>query len=93
MHQVYILYSKQLDKFYIGECEDLFERINQHNTSFYEKSYTSKVNDWSLFFQINCVDRIQPRKIEAHIKKMKSRKYLENLVKYPEISEKLLSKY
>ncbi|MEY3084859.1 MAG: hypothetical protein RL037_1039, partial [Bacteroidota bacterium] len=33
------------------------------------------------------------RNIEAHIKQMKSRKYIENLVRFPEISQKLKDKY
>jgi putative endonuclease len=35
----------------------------------------------------------QAHKIENHIKKMKSKKYIENLKKYPEISLRLLQKY
>jgi putative endonuclease len=31
--------------------------------------------------------------IESKIKRMKSRKYIENLKKYPEIVEKMLRKY
>ena len=33
------------------------------------------------------------RKIESHIKNMKSRKFIENLKKYPSILENLLKKY
>ena len=33
------------------------------------------------------------RKTEAHIKRMKSRKYIENLKLYPEMMEKLILKY
>jgi putative endonuclease len=32
-------------------------------------------------------------KIEIHIKKMKSRSYLINLSKYPEIGQKLITKF
>jgi putative endonuclease len=35
----------------------------------------------------------QARLIEKHIKKMKSKTYIHNLVKYPEIAEKLLLKF
>jgi len=35
----------------------------------------------------------QARMIETHIKRMKSRKYIENLMKYPAIAEKLKEKY
>ena len=85
----YIIYSKKLDKYYVGETEDINQRIVLHNTGFFSNSYTSKANDWVLFHSIACETRVQSRAIETHLKKMKSRKYIENLVKYPEISEKL----
>jgi len=36
---------------------------------------------------------IQARKIESYIKKMKSRKYFEDLKKYPELGEKLAKRF
>ncbi len=36
MNCVYIIYSESLDKYYIGEAIDLEERIEQHNSGFYE---------------------------------------------------------
>ena len=92
MSFVYILYSKGLEKYYIGETLDLEERIKQHNSGFYETGYTKQVSDWELFCSITCKDRTQARKIEAHIKKMKSKAYIQNLKKYPEISERLKNK-
>jgi len=89
MYCVYILYSDSLDSYYVGETVDLENRILEHNTSFYKKSYTSKIKDWKLFLLIECKDRIQARKIETHIKKMKSKKYFIDIKKYPEIIEKL----
>ena len=93
MHFVYILYSKSSNKYYIGETEDISLRLIWHNTKHFQSSYTSNVSDWELYFIIECTDRSQARKIEAHIKSMKSRTYIENLKKYKDISEKLLQKY
>lgn len=90
---VYILYSKQLDRFYIGETIDLEKRIKQHNLGFYETAYTKKAKDWVLFHIITCNSRNQARKIETHIKKMKSKTYIQNLKIYPEITEKLKNKH
>ena len=71
----------------------LEKRMEQHNTGFYKNSYTSKTKDWKLFLSFECKDRIQARKIEAHIKRMKSRKYIQDLLNYPDIIEELLEKY
>ena len=89
----YILYSKALNVYYVGETEDVSERLCLHNSGFFKGSYTSKTSDWEEYYLIKCHSRKQSRAIESHIKKMKSRKYIENLPKYPEISEKLLLRY
>ena len=93
MNCVYILVSKAIDSYYIGETIDLDERLQQHNVGFYETAFTKQANDWTLFHVINCDNRSQARKIETHIKKMKSKTYIQNLKKFPEITEKLKKKY
>lgn len=93
MFWVYILHSGKLDTFYVGETVDLESRIEAHNNGVYRGSFTRRVNDWVLFLKIECVSRKQARCIEAHIKRMKSRGYILNLKKYPEIASKLKIKY
>ena len=82
-----------MNKFYIGETDNLEKRLFLHNSGFFKGSYTSKASDWKVFYKIECDSREQARAIENHIKKMKSRKYIKNLVTYTEIAEKLLKKY
>ena len=89
MNFVYILYSESLKKYYIGEALDLEQRVEQHNSGFYNSAFTKQVSDWILYHSIACDNRVQARKIETHIKKMKSIVYIQNLKKYPEISERL----
>ena len=55
--------------------------------------YTSKADDWELFYSIDKLEYNQARKIEKHIKKMKSKKYIENLKAYNEMSIRLKSLY
>ena len=93
MAAVYILYSKSLDKFYIGSCKDLVERIKQHRDHEFDKAFTLKAVDWTLHFSIEDLHYEQARKIESHIKRMKSSKYIKNLKSYPEIKSKLIEKY
>ncbi len=92
-YYVYVIYSESTDAFYIGQSVDLEIRLQQHIVHKNEHSNTSKADDWILFFYITCECRRQAIQIETHIKKMKSRKYFENLKKHPEISSKLLAKY
>ncbi|SRX50152.1 hypothetical protein AEQU2_00621 [Aequorivita lipolytica] len=90
---VYILYSKSTDNFYTGSCLDLDHRLQQHLDKTFFNSFTKKASDWVLYFSIANLGYQQARKIEIHIKMMKSRKYIENLKKYPEMAAGLIEKY
>ena len=91
----YILYSKKLDRFYVGSTSvETNLRLQRHLAKYYgNEKFTAKTDDWVLFFDIKCKSFSQAQKIEKHIKLMKSKKYIENLKKYPEISMKLLEQY
>lgn len=90
---VYILYSKEIDKHYIGSTKNLDQRIKFHLEKVFKKSNTVKSNDWELYFSIETENITIALKIERHIKNMKSRKYIENLKKYPTIAQKLIERY
>ncbi len=92
MAAFYILYSESIDTFYIGSCLDIKTRITQHNSEHFKNAFTSKANDWEIFYLMEKLSFDIARSIETHVKKMKSRIYLENLKKYPEIIEKLFEK-
>lgn len=67
--------------------------IEDHKTKKYLHSYTSKVDDWVLFYSIINLEYKQARLIESHIKKMKSKTYIEHLKKFNEIVRKLIEQY
>ena len=87
----YILYSKKLDKFYIGAThEDINIRLEKHNNHSYGKHrYTAKANDWVVFLIIEANDYPHAIRVERKIKAMKTRNYIHNLKKYPELREKI----
>ena len=91
--QLYILFSEKLNKYYTGSCKDLQERLESHNNNSFYNAFTINSDDWILYFSCIDLDYKQARNIESHIKKMKSKVYIENLIKYPEIIERLKEKY
>jgi putative endonuclease len=95
MAYCYILYSEKVDKYYIGKTSDLPEqRLLKHLQNFYQKKkYTNIADDWKIFWSQGCKNIAIAGKIEKHLKQMKSRKYLDNLKKYPELAKKLIEKY
>ncbi|PBJ11475.1 GIY-YIG nuclease family protein [Flavobacterium sp. ACN6] len=89
---VYILHSKKLNRYYIGYTSDFDVRLEFHKNSPSNK-FTANAKDWTLFLSFKCDNKTQALSIEKHIKNMKSKTYIENLIKYPEIIDKLLIKY
>ncbi len=92
MFFVYILYSKKIDRFYTGFTTNVNTRLDFHKLASSNK-FTGKTNDWELFLVIDCITKSQALAIEKHIKAMKSKSYINNLLLYPEIIEKLKSNY
>jgi len=78
----YIIYSKKLNRFYIGSVHaEIEKRIHNHNINGYgENCYTAKANDWTLFMFIECVEFKEAVQIERHIKKMKSKVYIKYII-------------
>ena len=93
MHYVYIIFIESARKFYIGETDNITERLIKHNSGVYSNAFTSQANDWNINAFLECENRTIALKIEKHIKSMKSKAYLENLGKYPELREKLITRF
>ena len=91
----YIIFSRELDKFYVGYTTISGEvRLEKHLKDYYGLTkYTHKAKDWYIFLEIECKNSWQARAIEKHIKCMKSKRYIKNLKIYPEMISTLLIKY
>ncbi|MEQ9016981.1 MAG: GIY-YIG nuclease family protein, partial [Marinovum algicola] len=85
LYHVYILYSEKANAYYIGQTEDLIIRLKQHLSKAFPHAFTTKADDWVVFLSFQCENKKQSIQIEKHIKRMKSRKYIQDLKKYPEI--------
>jgi putative endonuclease len=90
---VYILHSAYLNRFYIGMSNNVLIRLDFHLNPSESRKFTAKANDWTIFLKIDNLSKIQAANIEKHIKSMKSKIYIQNLLKYPEIIEKLVIKF
>ncbi|MFP9112947.1 GIY-YIG nuclease family protein [Flavobacterium sp. RHBU_3] len=91
-HIVYILSSKKLNRYYIGYTSDIDVRMDFYNNAEARK-FTAKADDWEIVFTLSCETKKQALAIEKHIKAMKSKVYVQNLIKYTDIRDKLLKKY
>ena len=75
---LYIIYSPSIDQYYVGQTDDLDNRIFRHNNS--GSKSTKKANDWVLKYTESYNSRSDAVKRETEIKKKKSRKYIETLI-------------
>ncbi|MBC7847118.1 MAG: GIY-YIG nuclease family protein [Flavobacterium sp.] len=83
MYYTYIIYSKTIDKYYVGSCQDVQERLKDHLNS--RSKYTKQAKDWELKYFETSSSRSDAYQREMQIKKMKSRKYIESLIKNGEL--------
>jgi putative endonuclease len=76
---IYILYSQSRDRYYIGYSQNPEERLSEHNAG--ATTSTRSGVPWLLVYKEECIDKTSAIKRENAIKKMKSRKYIERLIK------------
>ena len=75
----YILYSKAIDKFYIGAtCDTIEERLRKHNS--HHKGFTGKISDWEVVYQEIFDTKDDAFSREKKVKSWKSRTKIEQLV-------------
>jgi putative endonuclease len=70
----YILYSKALDRFYIGQTDNLERRFNQHISG--KGTYSSRADDWIIRFQREFNSRAEAVQLETRIKKRGAKRFL-----------------
>ncbi|MGY8914529.1 MAG: GIY-YIG nuclease family protein [Flavobacteriales bacterium] len=90
---VYILRSIKDDSFFIGKTFDLEQRLMYHNTEELNEGVSKSGIPWKYFFTLEVKSYFLAGKLEKHLKEVQSEEYCENLIKYPEISQKLIEKY
>lgn len=79
MHYVYIIYSKKLNKKYIGYTKDLKDRLIHHNSD--RSNYTSKGVQWELLYYEVFKSEKDARQEELFLKTGRGRERLKFLLK------------
>jgi len=76
---VYIIYSNKIDRYYVGYTDELEWRLERHNQGW--GRYTKRGIPWELVYDEKYKTKSEAIKREREIKRKKSRKYLEELVR------------
>ena len=77
-HFTYILYSENINKYYVGYTNNLERRIGEHNRI--KGKFTDKGIPWRIVHTETFDNRIDAHKRELQIKNKKSRKYIEWII-------------
>lgn len=81
MYCVYALYNKENNKIYIGQTNDLDERLSMHNSKIFKKSYTAKFSgNWELIYREEAKDRSSALLREKQLKSYQGRQFIKNLI-------------
>ena len=79
MYYCYILYSRILDKYYIGSTNNLQGRLDRHNCS--NRGFTSTGKPWEIKYFEVFEEKRSALKRELLLKKWKNRNALEALIR------------
>jgi len=79
MFYVYILRSRRTGRFYVGHTDDVAQRLVEHNLGL--SKYTRRWRPWELVYVESFETRSAAMKREGQIKRRKSRKYIESLIR------------
>ena len=75
---VYTIFSKKLNRYYVGTIDEFFKHLAEHNGFKCLIHYTSREIAWKSHLLIDAFHSEQVYQIEEHIKNMRSKKYIEN---------------
>ncbi|MFI5133919.1 MAG: GIY-YIG nuclease family protein [Chitinophagales bacterium] len=89
MFSVYVLYSRNFSKIYIGFTSNLEERIKSHN-ELAKKGWTIKFRPWQIVHTEDFTDKKNAQAREKELKGAKGREWIWSLIQ-KKISEGLIS--
>ena len=78
MHYLYILYSEKKDCYYTGQTKNVQNRLEKHNKGY--SLATKNGIPWLLKKSVEFETKSEAIKAENWIKKMKSRKVIEQII-------------
>ncbi|MBC7867137.1 MAG: GIY-YIG nuclease family protein [Gloeobacteraceae cyanobacterium ES-bin-316] len=80
MFTVYVLYSQNYNKIYIGFTSDIGQRMLSHN-ELGKKGFTVKFRPWKLIYQEDYLLKADAMKREKELKTEQGRNFVWSLIK------------
>ncbi|MDP2649769.1 MAG: GIY-YIG nuclease family protein [bacterium] len=81
MYYIYALYNREYNKIYIGQTEDLEERLKLHRKKIFANSFTSRFDgDWNLIYKEIAENRKQALLREKQLKSYRGREFIKRYI-------------
>lgn len=81
MFFVYVVWNKKHNRIYIGQTEDVDERVRLHNDHSFKGSFTSRFDGtWMLIYKENVENRNQALKREKQLKSFRGREFVKKYI-------------
>jgi putative endonuclease len=81
MYYVYAIYNAKCKKIYIGQCENLEDRLKMHNEKTFKNSYTARFDgEWILLYKEESLDRKSALKREKQLKSYRGREFVRKFI-------------
>jgi putative endonuclease len=82
MYFVYAIHNKKYNRIYIGQTENLEERLKLHNRKEFKNSYTAQFDgEWFLIYEENVINRKDALKREKQLKSYRGREFIKTFIK------------
>jgi putative endonuclease len=78
MYYLYIIKSLRNKRYYVGSTNDVDRRLIEHNSG--KSKYTRMTKPFELVYKEEYLTRSEAGRRELYIKKLKSKKYIEQLI-------------
>ncbi len=79
MFLVYVLYSENFDKIYIGMTSNLEQRLLSHN-ELSKKGWTIKFRPWKIVYKESFKSKQEALKREKELKSFRGREFIRNQI-------------
>ncbi|NNE26792.1 MAG: GIY-YIG nuclease family protein [Saprospiraceae bacterium] len=79
-YYLYILYSKSLNRYYVGHTKNLSDRLSKHLAN--HSGFTGKAKDWILVYSEDYPTKQDAYRRERQLKSWKSRLKIEDLIEH-----------
>lgn len=76
MYYTYILFSKSINKYYVGYTSDLKKRFDRHGKD--RSKFTGQCDDWEMVKFFEFETKSEAMKLESKIKKRGIKRFLES---------------